>query len=126
MLSDNNNQLTLSSINQRTLNAERQTLRTQRSSIRNFFGNFRVQENQDRRFYQRKAKLIVKMTDCLDKLYYLHKRDDSLSVLRELYQVVGLPTTELEQQWHENHHNLQTTVAEYNRLLSQWNHLEQQ
>ena len=80
-------------------------------------------------YYQGKARLIAKMMDCLDcldKLYYLHKRDGSLSVLRELYQVVGLLTTELEQQWNENRQNLQTTVAEYNRLLSQWNHLEQQ
>lgn len=125
MLSDNN-QLTLSSINQRVLNAERQALRTQRSSIGGYFGNFRVQENQERRYYHRKAKLIAKMTASLDKLHYLYKRDDSLSVLRELYQVVGLPTTELERQWNENRQNLQTTVAEYNSLLSQWNHLEQQ
>jgi protein-disulfide isomerase-like protein with CxxC motif len=125
MLSDNN-QLTLSSMNQRILNAERQALRSQRSSIRGYFGNFRVQENQERRYYHRKAKLIAKMTECLDKLHYLHKRDDSLSVLRELYQVVGLPTTELEQQWNENRQNLQSTVMDYNRLLSQWNHLEQQ
>lgn len=125
MLSENN-QMTLAFINQRIINAERQALRTQRSSIRGHFGNFRVQENEERRYYQRKARLIAKMTDCLDKLHYLYKRDDSLSVLRELYQVVGLATSELEQQWNENRQNLQTSVADYNRLLSQWNHLEQQ
>jgi len=125
MLSDNN-QMTLASINQRNLNAERQALQAQRSSIRGYFGNFRVQDNQERRYYQRKARLIAKMTECLDKLHYLYKRDDSLSVLRELYQMVALPTTELEQQWNENRRQMQSSVAEYNRLLSQWNHLEQQ
>jgi hypothetical protein len=125
MLSDNN-QMTLASINQRNLNAERQALRAQRSSISGYFGNFRVQDNQERRYYQRKARLIAKMTECLDKLHYLYKRDDSLSVLRELYQMVALPATELEQQWNENRRQMQSSVAEYNRLLSQWNHLEQQ
>ena len=125
MLSENN-QMILASINQRILNAERQALRSQRSSIRGYFGNFRVQDNQNRRLYQRKARLIAKMTECLDKLHYLYKRDDSLSVLRELYQVVALPTTELEQQWNENRGQMQSSIAEYNRLLSQWNHLDQQ
>lgn len=65
------------------------------------------------------------MTLSLEKLLCYYKKEESLSSSTELYEQVGLPTTNLEQQWTENHNQLLTTFQEYHHLYSEWRRYEQ-
>lgn len=89
-----------------------QALRQQRSIVRTSHQNHLVQPHQQE-YYQRLVLQLTKMTLSIYKLQYLKKKEEILSSMRELYQIVDLQSNYINQTWRNNHLQLQREYQQY-------------
>lgn len=106
-------------LTQQSIGQTIQALRQQRSIVRTSFQNNMV-SNQDRDYYQRLVQQLYKMTLSIYKIQYLQKKEELLSSMRNLYQLVGVNGAVLDRNWRNNHTQLELETEKYDRYFNEY------